>query len=137
MQKSTKDLKGNTIVATDGDIGKVNDFYFDDKSWTIRYLVADTGNWLLGRKVLLSPIAVGKADFSSGRFNVRFRLVSGHQRLDRVCRLMTISDIRPYGPSCHAALRYQAGTAASSTGLASPNPLDIRATASVPRLARS
>ena len=71
MQKSTKDLKGNAIVATDGDIGKVDDFYFDDKSWTIRYLVADTGNWLLGRKVLLSPIAVGKADFSSGRINVK------------------------------------------------------------------
>ena len=70
MQNSTKDLKGNTIVATDGDIGKVDDFYFDDKSWTIRYLVADTGNWLVGRKVLLSPIAIGKADFSSGRFNV-------------------------------------------------------------------
>ena len=71
MQNSTKDLKGNAIVATDGDIGKVDDFYFDDKSWTIRYLVADTGNWLLGRKVLLSPIAVGKADFSSGRINVK------------------------------------------------------------------
>ena len=71
MQKSTKDLKGNTIVATDGDIGKVADFYFDDKSWTIRYLVADTGNWLLGRQVLLSPIAVGNADFSGGRNNVK------------------------------------------------------------------
>ena len=33
MQKSKKDLKGNTIVATDGDIGKVHDFYFDDKIW--------------------------------------------------------------------------------------------------------
>ncbi|MGH7872721.1 MAG: PRC-barrel domain-containing protein [Candidatus Binatia bacterium] len=70
MQKSIKDLKGNTIVATDGDIGKAADFYFDDKSWTIRYLVADTGNWLLGRKVLISPIALGEADFPSGRFNV-------------------------------------------------------------------
>ena len=49
----------------------MDDFYFDDKSWTIRYLVADTGNWLLGRKVLLSPIAVGKADFSGERFNVK------------------------------------------------------------------
>ena len=70
MQKSTKDLKGNTIGATDGDIGKVDDFYFDDEAWTIRYLVADTGNWLLGRKVLLSPIAVGKMAFSSARINV-------------------------------------------------------------------
>jgi sporulation protein YlmC with PRC-barrel domain len=70
VQKNVKELKGYAIGATDGDIGKVDDFYFDDKSWTIRYLVADTGNWLLGRKVLLSPIAVGEADFSSGRFNV-------------------------------------------------------------------
>ena len=70
MQKSIKNLKGNAIVATDGEIGKVDDFYFDDKSWTVRYLVADTGNWLLGRKVLISPIALGKVDFSSGRFNV-------------------------------------------------------------------
>ena len=70
MQKITKDLKGNTIVATDGDIGKVDDFYFDDESWTIRYLVADTGDWLLRRKVLLSPVALGKADFASGRFKV-------------------------------------------------------------------
>ena len=70
IQKYIKDLKGYAIVATDGEIGKVDDFYFDDKSWTIRYLVADTGNWLFGRKVLISPIALGKGDFSSGRFNV-------------------------------------------------------------------
>jgi hypothetical protein len=70
MQNSIKDLKGSAIVATDGDMGTLDDFYFDDKSWTIRYLVADTGNWLLGRKVLLSPIAVGKADFSGGRIHV-------------------------------------------------------------------
>jgi sporulation protein YlmC with PRC-barrel domain len=70
MQKSIKDFKGNTIVATDGDIGKVDDFYFDDKTWTIRYLVADTGPWLLGSKVLISPIALDQVDFSSGRFAV-------------------------------------------------------------------
>ena len=66
MQKSVSDLKGHGIVATDGDIGKVDDFYFDDEAWTIRYLVADTGNWLLGRKVLISPIALGKADSVGG-----------------------------------------------------------------------
>ena len=70
MQKSVKDLKGYGIGATDGDIGKLDDFYFDDEAWTIRYLVADTGNWLLGRKVLISPIALGKADLSGERLNV-------------------------------------------------------------------
>jgi sporulation protein YlmC with PRC-barrel domain len=70
MQKNIKDLKGSAIVATDGDIGTLDDFYFDDKSWTIRYLAASTGNWFLGKDVLLSPFAVGKADVSSGRINV-------------------------------------------------------------------
>ncbi len=70
MQYSVKDLKGNAIGATDGDIGKLDDFYFDDESWTIRYLVAETGNWLLNRKVLVSPFAIGKADLARERLNV-------------------------------------------------------------------
>ena len=46
---------GKKIGATDGDIGHVKDFYFDDKTWSIRYLVVDTGSWLGGREVLLPP----------------------------------------------------------------------------------
>ena len=70
MQYNVKDLKGYAIGATDGDIGKLDDFYFDDEFWTIRYLVAETGNWLLNRKVLISPFALGKADLSRERLNV-------------------------------------------------------------------
>ena len=70
MQYNVKDLKGYAIGATDGDIGKLDDFYFDDESWTIRYLVAETGNWLLNRKVLISPFALGKVDLSRERLNV-------------------------------------------------------------------
>lgn len=58
MVKTAKNLKGTSIAATDGDIGSVQDLYFDDRSWTIRYLVVDTAAWLPGRKVLLSPIAL-------------------------------------------------------------------------------
>ena len=70
MLYCVKDLKGYTIGATDDDIGKLDDFYFDDESWTIRYLVAETGNWLLNRKVLISPFAIGKADLSKKRLHV-------------------------------------------------------------------
>ena len=42
----------------DGEIGQVREFYFDDRHWAIRYLVADTGNWLTGRQVLISPYAL-------------------------------------------------------------------------------
>jgi len=59
MLRNLKDLQGYTINATDGDIGNVDDFYFDDDSWVIRYFVVDTGAWLSGRKVLISPMAIG------------------------------------------------------------------------------
>jgi sporulation protein YlmC with PRC-barrel domain len=61
MLRRASELKGYSIRATDGDIGHVDDFYFDDQSWVIRYLVVNTGNWLTGRSVLISPIAIEKA----------------------------------------------------------------------------
>jgi uncharacterized protein YrrD len=59
MLQSLKQSHGNKLGASDGDIGQVKDFYFDDQSWAVRYLVADTGSWLPGRQVLLSPHAIG------------------------------------------------------------------------------
>ena len=59
MFTNIKQLYGKKLGASDGDIGHVKDFYFDDKTWLIRYLVADTGSWLPGRQVLLSPHAFG------------------------------------------------------------------------------
>jgi PRC-barrel domain len=58
MLHHTKSLKGFTIRAMDGEIGKVEEFYFDDEAWTIRYLIVETGTWLGGRLVLISPISV-------------------------------------------------------------------------------
>lgn len=61
MLQSIKQLIGNKLGATDGDIGHVKDFYFNDHNWVVRYVVADTGNWLMERQVLLSPHAFGYA----------------------------------------------------------------------------
>jgi uncharacterized protein YrrD len=55
-----KDVRGKHLDAVDGHIGSVHDLYFDDQSWTVRYLVIDTGRWLPGRKVLLAPAAISK-----------------------------------------------------------------------------
>ncbi len=55
MLINAKILKGYKLHCTDGEIGKVNEFYFDDLHWKVRYLLAETGNWLTGRKVLISP----------------------------------------------------------------------------------
>ncbi len=59
MLQSLKQLYGHQLAASDGEVGHVKDFYFDDQRWAIRYVVADTGSWLPGRQVLLSPHAFG------------------------------------------------------------------------------
>jgi uncharacterized protein YrrD len=58
-------LRGYAIRTRDGDIGKVDDFLFDDQSWAVRYLVVDTGNWLTGRKVLVLPAALDVPDWKT------------------------------------------------------------------------
>ena len=62
MLQSIKQLYGDKLGASDGEIGHVKDFYFDDQNWAVRYLVADTGSWLPGRLVLISPHAFGSLD---------------------------------------------------------------------------
>lgn len=57
MLHSINDTRGFTLHATDGNIGHVDNFLFDDAHWAIRYLVANTGGWLYGRLVLISPLA--------------------------------------------------------------------------------
>lgn len=54
MLRDLNGLKGFAIHAMDGELGKVDEFYFDDKTWEIRYAVVRTGTWLAGRKVLIS-----------------------------------------------------------------------------------
>jgi len=55
---SVKNLKGYKLKCTDGEIGEVDEFYFDDRFWTIRYLVASTGQDSLKKQVLISPYAL-------------------------------------------------------------------------------
>ena len=59
MLRSLKQLYEKKLGASDGDIGHVKDFYFNDQQWAIRYVVADTGSWLSGRLVLISPHVFG------------------------------------------------------------------------------
>ena len=64
MLHSTKHLQRSGVVATDGAIGHVDDLYFDDEQWTIRYLVVDTASWRLGRNVLISPVLIRDIDWN-------------------------------------------------------------------------
>lgn len=62
--RSMNDLENYALRATDGNIGHVKDFYFDDEAWVIRYFIVDTGGWLSSRKVLISPIAIDRPDWA-------------------------------------------------------------------------
>jgi uncharacterized protein YrrD len=70
MLRSGNDLRGLTIRATDDEIGKVDQFLFDDHHWTVRYLVVNTGGWLLKELVLLSPRSISAVDWDERRVDV-------------------------------------------------------------------
>jgi hypothetical protein len=58
MVRSVNHLKRFEVAATDGRIGSIDDVLFDDERWAVRYVVVDTGTWLPGRRVLISPISI-------------------------------------------------------------------------------
>jgi hypothetical protein len=67
-------INGYAIEASDGLLGTVSDLLFEDVGWAIRWLVVDTGNWLSGRKVLLSLSVLGKPDRALGHFPVKLTM---------------------------------------------------------------
>lgn len=71
MLRSMNDLNGYMVEAKDGEVRPVDDFLFDDELWAVRYLVSNTGKWLPGRQVLVSPQAVERPDWEKGRIPVK------------------------------------------------------------------
>ena len=90
MLHSIQQRYGEKLRATDGEIGHVRDFYFDDKTWTIRYLVADTGGWLTDRQVLISPHALGHLYPQGKVFLVKLRCACDRMLgTDRPLKILT------------------------------------------------
>lgn len=71
---SASRLIGKTINSLDGEVGSVHDLYFDDETWSVRYLVVDTGKWLPGRKVLMAPEAIVKPWHHEAAVDVRLTM---------------------------------------------------------------
>ncbi len=70
MLIKAKKIQGYKLNCQDGELGHIKEFYFDDKFWAVRYLVAETGNWLIGRQALISPYALSTLDNESKHINV-------------------------------------------------------------------
>ena len=63
MIRSVTQMRKFAILATDGVIGTLDDLYFDDERWAVRYVVVDTGRWLPGRRVVISPLSISRTDW--------------------------------------------------------------------------
>lgn len=74
MLRSITELLNYRLAASDGEIGRVKDFLFDDQFWTIRYMVADTGKWLPGRRVLILPQSLEEPRWREKQFPVKLSM---------------------------------------------------------------
>lgn len=123
MLRSSKELIGYVLHATDGSIGRVKDFYFDDEAWIIRYLIADTGTWLPGRKVLIIPDAVGKPEWVSHIFpvNLTKEQIKNSPSIDEEKPVSRQNEIELYEFYGWAPYWYTPGTA-GQPGIPTPLP---------------
>ncbi len=67
MLRSAARMIGYRVSALDGEIGRCEDFLFDESQWRVRYLIVKTTAWLSGRCILVSPLELRKADWTSRR----------------------------------------------------------------------
>ncbi len=74
MLINASEFEGLVIRATDGELGTVQELYFDDETWAIRYLTVETGGWLGGRRVLISPYSILHTDWAARRLDVALTL---------------------------------------------------------------
>jgi sporulation protein YlmC with PRC-barrel domain len=68
--RRVRDITKVALYGHDGQVGTVQELYFDDQNWAVRYLVVRTGGWLLGRDVLIAPVAIKRINDSDGSMRI-------------------------------------------------------------------
>jgi sporulation protein YlmC with PRC-barrel domain len=91
MLHKIKDLQGDAIHAEDGEVGSVDDLYFDDEDWDVRYLVVNTRRWIPGPKYLVSPIAIDR-ERTLARGDIRVELT--REQISRCPTVAAASNLR-------------------------------------------
>src|ERR1039458_279431 len=134
MLTNATHLKGLAIRATDGELGTVEQFYFDDETWAIRYLIVETGGWLGGRRVLISPFSVIQTDWEARQLDVALtkQQVENSPEIDMhqpVSRQHEAAYLGYYGYPCYWGGPYLWGPAFYPAGLKSPTNAFAEATA--------
>lgn len=121
--RRVRDITALTLHAIDGQVGSVQELYFDDQNWKVRYLIINTGGWLLGRNVLIAPIAVAGIDDagSSMRINLRKGQIEQAPPIEKAKPIS-----RRYEEAYYKHFRWapywQSGTTALGTPIPYPEP---------------
>lgn len=76
MKRLAKDFIGRDIIAVDGTVGTIDDLYFDDERWAIRYLICKTDNWASKERVLISPMAVMDVEDKNSAIHINLTQVA-------------------------------------------------------------
>ncbi len=92
--RSINEVINYQILASDGEIGQVEDFLIEDEDWSVHYLVVDTMNWWPDRKVLISPLSVQKIDWK-------------HRQVSLGANRQKVKDSPAYDPSMAVDLVYE------------------------------
>jgi len=134
MLTKTTQLKGFQIRAEDGAIGTVDRFFFDDETWAIRYITVETGGWLGGRPVLISPISIVHVDWKAKRLDAALtkKQVENSPDIDThqpVSRQHEAEYMGYYGYPFYWAGPYLWGPAFYPAGLAVPSIPSVKAIA--------
>jgi len=126
MLRQTSKINGYSIAASDGELGTICDFLFDDATWSVRWLVVETGNWLSRRKVLLPPSTLRSVDAEARELLVKLtkQQVKDSPQIDTdrpVSRQMETGIYDYYGWSPYWGAGYGVGAFGfSGAGMASP-----------------
>ena len=125
MLMNTSHLKGLAILASDGELGTVAELYFDDETWAVRYLTVETGGWIGGRKVLISPFSIVRTDWQAKQIEVALtkKQVENSPNVDThrpVSRQQEAQYLDYYGYPYYWEGPYLWGSAYYPTGLTAP-----------------
>lgn len=127
MKRKLSYWLGCVVHASDGDIGTVKQFYFDDLTWTIRYMVVQTGTWLTGRQMLIPMAALGKPKGESRKLPVSLtrEQVRNSPNIDTAQPVVRQHEVELY--RYYAFPGYWGGGfyGASGYGLSMPFPIDV------------
>ncbi len=133
MLRKTRELFGLQITAVDGKAGDIRDLYFDSQDWIIRYLVVETGGWLEGRRVLISPLAVIDARWDDGELAVALTGSevenSPHIDLDKPVSRQQVVELHEY----YGWPAYWAGSTMLGTTTAAAYPMIMAGIAEIER----